>query len=384
MTNSSGFRLVGKITTLITLMIMTPVVSADRVLNLTRGITDTSQSVYELHMLILWICVAIAIVVFGTMIVSIVLHRRSRGAEPANFSHSTKAELIWTIIPVIILIAMTVPAAKTLVVMEDTRDSEMTIKITGYQWKWNYEYLGTDIKFFSTLARASNIARQVGTGADPFSVDNYLLDVDKPLVVPVDTKVRLLVTSNDVIHSWWVPSFSVKKDAIPGFINEVWFKANETGIYRGQCAELCGRDHGFMPVVVEVLSRNEYAGWVAAQSGDAPADTPAVAETADEGPATAAEISGEDLYNVNCGACHQINGQGLPPAFPSLIDNAVVSGPASQHIDIVANGRPGTAMIGFASQLGDEELAAIITYERNAWGLDSGDTVQPSDIAAAR
>ena len=385
MTGSSGFRLVGKITTLLTLMIIAPTAFADMVFNLRRGITDTSQAVYELHMLILWVCVVIAIFVFGTMIVSIILHRRSRGAEPASFSHSPKAELIWTIIPVIILVWMAIPAAKTLVVMEDFRDSEMTIKITGYQWKWHYAYLGTEVDFFSTLARSSNIARQVNSGIDPFSVENYLLEVDNPLVVPVDTKIRLLVTANDVIHSWWVPSFAIKKDAVPGFINEMWFKANETGTYRGQCAELCGRGHGFMPIVVDVMSKDDYTAWIDART--AGQNVAMVESTSDGGPeilAAAEELSGEELYNISCGACHQANGQGLPPTFPSLVDSALVNGPVAKHIDVVVNGRPGTAMIGFSSLLSDAELAAILSYERNAWGLNSGDTVQPSDIAAAR
>ncbi len=385
MTGSSGFRLVGKITTLLTLMIIAPTAFADMVFNLRRGITDTSQAVYELHMLILWVCVVIAIFVFGTMIVSIILHRRSRGAEPASFSHSPKAELIWTIIPVIILVWMAIPAAKTLVVMEDFRDSEITIKITGYQWKWHYAYLGTEVDFFSSLARSSNIASQVNSGIDPFSVENYLLEVDNPLVVPVDTKIRLLVTSNDVIHSWWVPSFAIKKDAVPGFINEMWFKANETGTYRGQCAELCGRGHGFMPIVVDVMSKDDYTAWIDARTGGQ--NVAMVESTSDAGPeilAAAEELSGEELYNISCSAGHQANGQGLPPTFPSLVDSALVNGPVAKHIDVVVNGRPGTAMIGFSSLLSDAELAAILSYERNAWGLNSGDTVQPSDIAAAR
>ncbi|MCH9025872.1 MAG: cytochrome c oxidase subunit II [Proteobacteria bacterium] len=385
MTNSSGIRLAGKITTLLTLMTIAPAAFADMVLNLRRGVTDISQTVYELHMLILWVCVVIAIVVFGVMIVSIILHRRSRGAEAAKFSHSTKAELIWTIIPVIILVWMAVPSAKTLVDMEDFRGSEMTIKVTGYQWRWHYEYLGTDVNFFSSLARSSNIARRFRSGVDPYSVENYLLDVDKPLVVPVDTKIRLLLTANDVIHSWWMPSFAVKKDAIPGFINEIWFKANETGTYRGQCAELCGRGHGFMPIVVDVLSKQDYAAWIDAKDGgDAVAMVESTINAAAEVPTVAEELSGEQLYNISCSACHQANGQGLPPVFPSLVDSAVVNGPAADHIDIVMNGRVGTAMIGFSTQLGDAELAAIINYERNAWGLNSADTVQASDIAAAR
>lgn len=242
--------------------------------NMPVGVTDVSQKVFDLHMLIIWVCVAIAVVVFSAMIYCLVAFRKSKGAVPATFSHSTTAEIVWTVIPVLILVAMAVPAARTLVEIEDTRDTEMTIKITGYQWKWHYEYLGEDVGFYSSLAAGSNETRQLGSDLDPFEEENYLLDVDNPLVVPVDTKVRYLITANDVLHAWWVPDFAVKKDAIPGFINEGWFKVNETGTYRGQCAELCGKDHGFMPVVVEVLSKEDYAAWLAEQqSGEAVAST---------------------------------------------------------------------------------------------------------------
>jgi cytochrome c oxidase subunit II len=239
---------------------------ADWGLNMPRGVTDISAEVYRLHMLIFGICVAIAVVVFGAMIWSIVHHRKSRGVEPARFSHSTRLEIIWTVIPIIILVAMAIPAADTLIRMEDTRNSDMTVKVTGYQWMWGYEYLDEDIRFFSRLSDESNRARQLRSGMNVREVENYLLDVDRPLVVPVGAKVRLLLTANDVIHSWWVPAFGGKKDAIPGFINEFWFQANEPGIYRGQCAELCGRDHGFMPVVVEVLPAEQYAAWLAEHS----------------------------------------------------------------------------------------------------------------------
>jgi cytochrome c oxidase subunit 2 len=240
-------------------------------INMRTGVTELSREIYALHMEILWICVAIAAAVFGVMIYSIATFRKSKGAVAATFEHNTKAEVIWTLIPVLILIFMAVPAARTLVKIDDTRGSEITIKATGYQWKWQYEYIDDGVSFFSTLAAASNEARQTGSGVDVNKVDNYLLDVDHPMVVPVDTKVRVLVTAADVIHSWWVPDFAIKKDAIPGYINELWFKADKVGIYRGQCVELCGRDHGFMPVVVDVRSKADYAAWLAERKSAADA-----------------------------------------------------------------------------------------------------------------
>lgn len=237
-------------------------------LNMPVGVTDISADVYRLHMTILWICVIIGVIVFSVMIYSIVRHRKSLGVEPARFSHSTKVEVVWTVIPVFILIGMAIPATETLVRMEDTSGSDLTIKVTGYQWLWEYEYLDEDVRFFSRLHSDSDRARQLGSGIDPFSVENYLLEVDNRMVVPVDAKVRLLLTAGDVIHAWWVPDFAVKKDAIPGFINEVWFQPNETGVFRGQCAELCGRDHGFMPIVVEVKSQEDYEAWLALQRGE--------------------------------------------------------------------------------------------------------------------
>jgi cytochrome c oxidase subunit 2 len=242
-----------------------PAMAAWSDLNLRVGVTELSRDIHGLHMLILWICVAIAVAVFGVMIYSIATFRKSKGAVPATFDHNTKAEIIWTVIPVIILVAMAVPAARTLVKIDDTRGSELTVKVTGYQWKWQYEYVGEGVSFFSTLARTSDEARQLDSGIDPSSVENYLLEVDNPLVVPQGRKVRVLITANDVIHAWWVPDFGMKKDAIPGFINEMWFRADEPGTYRGQCAELCGRDHGFMPVVVVVKPQAEYDAWLAEQ-----------------------------------------------------------------------------------------------------------------------
>lgn len=239
---------------------------ADWELNMPRGVTTISTEVYGLHMLILWVCVVIGVGVFAAMIYAIVTFRKDKGVQPAKFAHNTMAEVIWTSIPAVILIALAVPAAETLVKMEDTRDSELTIKVTGYQWRWHYDYIDDDVRFFSSLDRESNAARRRGSGIDPRSVDNYLLNVDNPLVVPVDTKVRLLITAADVLHAWWVPEFAVKKDAIPGYINESWFVATQTGTFRGQCAELCGMDHGYMPIVVEVVTREEFDEWVAANA----------------------------------------------------------------------------------------------------------------------
>ena len=249
-------------------------------MNLRQGVTELSREIYDLHMLILWVCVVIAVAVFGVMIYSIATFRKSKGAVSASFDHNTTAEVIWTLIPVVILVAMAIPAARTLVKIDDTSGSELTIKVTGYQWKWQYDYVDQGVSFFSTLASTSDVARQLDSGIAPGSVANYLLEVDNPLVVPVDTKVRVLVTAADVIHAWWVPDFGMKKDAIPGFVNELWFKADTVGTYRGQCAELCGRDHGFMPIVVEVKSVADYKAWLASQQSASQAASAPAAATA--------------------------------------------------------------------------------------------------------
>jgi cytochrome c oxidase subunit 2 len=253
-------------TALFGLAVAIPACAYENSYNMPVGVTPISRQVHGLHMLIFWVCVAIAVLVFGVMLYSIWKFRHSKGAIPdRTLTHSTNIEVVWTVVPVVILISMAIPAARTLIDMEDTRNSELTVKVTGYQWKWHYDYLDKGVSFYSSLAAESNYARQPHSGVDPNTVRNYLLDVDHPLVVPVDTKVRLLLTGNDVIHSWWVPDFAVKKDAIPGFINEAWFKAEKVGRYPGQCAELCGRDHGFMPIVVEVLPKDEFGKWLAAQ-----------------------------------------------------------------------------------------------------------------------
>lgn len=355
-------------------------------LNMPEGATELSREIYGLHMLIFGWCVFIAVVVFGAMIWSIIHHRKSRNPEPAKFHHNTKVEIIWTTIPFLILVIMAAPSAETLIKIEDTRDAELSVKVTGYQWRWQYDYLGHDVSFFSSLAEDSNEARQRNSGIDPNSVDNYLLEVDERMIVPVGKKVRVLLTSNDVIHAWWVPDLGGKKDAIPGFVNQWWFKAEEPGVYRGQCAELCGRDHGFMPVVVEAVPQEDFDAWVAEKEEAAAREAELAAADRDWGLDELME-RGEQAYNANCAACHQANGQGLPAAgFPSLVGTAMSteSEQVDEHIDIVLNGRQGTAMQAFGGQLNDLDIAAIITYERNAWGNETGDIVQPRDIEAAR
>jgi cytochrome c oxidase subunit 2 len=244
-------------------LVLASTASAEWAVNMPKGVTELSKETYALHMMVFWWCVAIGVVVFGVMIISLVKHRKSKGVEPAKFSHSTVAEVIWTVIPVVILLIMAVPAAETMIKAEDSRDADLSIVITGYQWKWHYRYQDEGIDFYSSLSRPSLDARRLDAGVDVNTVDNYLLDVDRPLVVPKGAKVRVLLTSNDVIHSWWVPELAIKKDAVPGIVNETWFRATEVGTYRGQCAELCGKDHGYMPIVVEVVEPEAYQAWVA-------------------------------------------------------------------------------------------------------------------------
>ena len=345
-------------------------------LNLPVGVSPIANEAYSLHMLILWICVAIGVVVFGVMFYSIIKHRKSKGAVAAQFHESTTIEILWTIIPFLILVGMAFPATKALIAMEDTSNSDVSIKVTGYQWKWQYEYLDEGIGFFSTLSTPRDeIFNKAAKN------ENYLLEVDNPVVVPVDSKVRLLITASDVIHAWWVPELGMKKDAIPGFVNEMWFRIDEPGVYRGQCAELCGKDHGFMPIVVVAKERAEYDQWVAEQKQGQVA---AAAESGREWGRDELMARGEEVYKSNCVACHMANGEGLPGAFPALKGGAITTGPVAGHIDIVLNGSAGTAMAAFGGQLSDADLAAVITYERNAWGNDTGDVVQPADIKAAR
>lgn len=265
------------LTALALLLVSSPAL-ADWALNMPEGVTKTSREVYGLHMQIFWIVVAIGVVVFGAIFYSIIAHRKSRGVKPATFHHSTTVEIVWTVIPLVILVVMAVPASRTLIDMYDTSDPAMTVKVTGYQWKWEYEYIDEGVSFFSSLDADSNDARRRGSGVAPASVDNYLLEVDNRLVVPTDTRIRFLITSDDVIHAWWVPALGWKKDAIPGYINKTWTEIEEPGVYRGKCAELCGRDHGFMPVVVEALEPEAYRQWLAERKGGSEAEASANAD----------------------------------------------------------------------------------------------------------
>lgn len=345
-------------------------------LNMTKGVTDISASVYNLHMIIFYICCVIGIVVFGIMFWSIIHHRKSKGAKPANFHESTKVEILWTAIPFVILIAMAFPATKTLIEMEDTTDADLTVQVTGSQWKWHYRYFEHDLDYYSLLATPqSEIKNKIAKSA------NYLLEVDRPLVIPTGKKVRFLITSDDVIHSWWVPEFAIKKDANPGFINEAWTRVNEPGIYRGQCAELCGKDHGFMPIVVIAKEPAEFDKWMAEKVEIAKKFKEEEQKLlAMNMPMEELMALGEKVYNANCAACHQQNGQGIPGVFPGLKGSAIALGDVKEHINIVVNGKAGTAMQAFGKQLALKDLAAIVTYERNAWGNNTGDAVQAAAI----
>jgi cytochrome c oxidase subunit 2 len=345
-------------------------------LNLREGVTDISHKVFDLHMLIFWICVVACVVVFTVLIYSIFTHRKSKGAVPATFHESTTVEIIWTTIPFLVLVAMAVPATTTLLALEDTRDADMSIQVTGYQWKWKYDYLDEDISFFSSLTTPRE---QIEGAAE--KGENYLQEVDNPVVVPINKKIRFLITSNDVIHSWWVPDLGWKQDAVPGFINDAWTELKEPGLYRGKCAELCGKDHGFMPIVLIAKTEEDYAAWVTEQKGAAAAAADAATATL-----TMDELmaQGEAAYNKTCAACHQANGQGIPGVFPAIAGSAIAKGDVAGHLDIVLNGKDGTAMQAFGEQLGAVDLAAVITYQRNAFGNDTGDMVQPADVAAAK
>jgi len=354
------------------LALASPMSWADWAINMPRGVTEISREIYGLHMLIFWWCVAIGVVVFGVMFWSVIAHRKSKGAKPASFHESTLVELIWTAVPFFILIGMAVPATKTLVKMYDSEESVIDIKITGYQWKWRYDYLNEGFGFFSNLSTPQDEIYNLAPKGE-----NYLLEVDEPMVVPVNTKVRFLVTANDVIHSWWVPDLAVKKDAIPGFVNESWTIIEEPGIYRGQCTELCGKDHGFMPVVVEAVTQEEYDAWAADKKAAAERERELRDKiwTMDE-----LMARGEKSYATNCAACHNVDGSGILPAFPPLKGSAIVLEDKSAHIDIVLNGKPGTYMAAFGPQLSEVDIAALITYERNAWGHNTGDVIQPLEI----
>ena len=360
----------------LTILVMPSAYATDNwKMNMHEGVTPMSHDMFFLHMTVMWICIVIGIGVFGMLIFSLIKYRKSKGAVAANFHENTKVEIIWTIIPCLILIGLAVPATQVLVRMDDTHDADVTIKITGYQWKWQYQYLDEGISYFSSLSTPE--AQRLGKEKKG---EWYLLEVDKPVVVPVHKKIRFLVTSNDVIHSWWVPDLGVKRDAIPGFVHESWAKIERPGTYRGQCAELCGINHGFMPIVVKAVSEKEYQQWVAKAEKVAPPGAKLPTYTMEQ-----LMSKGKALYATNCAACHRPDGKGMPPTFPALKGSSVAVGkPVSRHVNLVLHGVPGTAMQAFGQQLNDKELAAILTYERNAWGNNTGDMIQPADVQAIR
>ena len=341
--------------------------------NMSPGVTSIGAEIYDLHMLIMIICVVIGIGVFGVMFYSIIYHRKSRGVVPSQFHESTKVEVAWTVVPFLILIGMAVPATSTLLEVYDNDDAELDILITGYQWKWKYEYLnetGENVSFFSNLATPQEEIYNTDQKGE-----NYLLEVDEPLVIPVNTKVRFLVTANDVIHSWWVPEIAVKRDAIPGFINETWTKVPEEGIYRGQCTELCGAYHGFMPVVVHAVSREEFDAWMGSKRADKAAQ---VAASAVDLSLDELMTRGESVYNSQCLACHGAQGEG--GVGKAIAGSTIALGDVGAHLDVGIKGVAGTAMQAYGSQLSDVDMAAVITYQRNAFGNNTGDVIQPSDV----
>jgi len=353
---------------------------AAKELNLQPPVTPIASQIFDLHLLITGVCAVIFVVVFSVMFYSIFAHRKSKGHNAAQFHENTTVEVIWTVIPFLILLAMAFPATKTILAMKDTSAPDITVKVTGFQWKWQYDYLDHGFSFVSNLATPQSQIRN----QDPKG-EHYLLDVDEAMVVPTGKKVRVLITAGDVIHSWWVPAFGVKQDAIPGFVRDTWFKADTPGIYRGQCAELCGKEHGFMPVVVEVKTPEAYAQWVDERKKKAAASAEDPNKTWDVKDLVA---RGEKVYTANCVACHQANGKGVPPAFPRLDGSKIATGPVEAHLDtvlngVVKNGQP-TAMVAWKSTLSNTDIAAVVTYERNAWGNHTGDAVQPSQVAAAK
>lgn len=354
---------------------------AENQINLPPPASEIARQIYDLHTITMWIIVGIAVVVYGVMFYSILMHRKAAGYKAATFHHSTLVEIIWTAIPFLILIVMAYPATKTVLAMRDTAAADITVKVTGYQWKWEYDYLPAEgqkdgFKFMSVLSTPrEQLDGKEAKGA------NYLLEVDNPMVVPVGKKVRVLLTANDVIHAWWMPDFGVKQDAIPGFIRDTWFTADKIGTYRGQCAELCGKDHGYMPIVVEVKEQADYDKWLAEKKAAA------VAAAQDANKVySVAELKtiGEKVYAANCAGCHQAKGEGMPPVFPALDGSKVVTGSKAAAINVVMNGKDGTAMPAFGKQMSDTDIAAVVTYARNAWGNKVGDAVQAGEIKALR
>ena len=350
-------------------------------LNMPIGVTEVSREVYGLHMLIFKVCVVIGVVVFGAMIYSMIYHRKSKGVTPATFHESTTVEIIWTVIPFVILLFMAWPAAKVLIKMEDFSGSEMTVKITGYQWRWHYDYIEEGVNYYSQLDAQHNVARQQGSDIDLEQLDNYIKEVDNPLGLPVGKKIRFLHTAADVLHAWWVPDLAVKKDSIPGFINENWAKIEEPGIYRGKCAELCGRDHGFMPIVVKAVPQEEYDAFIAEQKASG---NTAHNETTRQWSKQELMARGQDVYNQNCVSCHQKNGKGIPGMFPAIAGSDIATGDIVRHLNTIIEGVDGTPMQSFRDILSDVDLASVVTFQRNSLGNAMGDSMQPYYVDRVR
>ncbi len=343
---------------------------------MTPGVTEISRSIFDLHMFIFWICVVIGVVVFGAMFWSLIHHRKSAGVEPAQFHESTKLEIAWTIVPTLILVAIAWPATQVLVAMYDTGGEDMTVEVRGYQWRWQYKYLDDDYNstfgFFSNMATSQDeIQGRAEKG------EFYLLDVDEPLRIPINRKVRFLITAEDVIHAWWVPEFGIKRDAIPGILNDLWTIVPEPGVYRGQCTELCGKDHGFMPIVVHAMPEDEYDAWYAERLIAEETRKEALSKTF-----TAEELmaEGEAVYSTFCASCHMPNGKGVPPVFPSIDGSAIATGPRDEHLEIIVYGKAGTAMQAFGKQLDAAQIAAVTHYQRHAWSNNTDDVTQPRDV----
>ena len=343
-------------------------------INFAAPATKIMEQIHGLHIMMLIICAVIFIGVFGVMFYSILNHRKSLGHKSASFHESTTVEIIWTVVPLLIVIGMALPATKTVVAMKDTTNSDITIKVTGYQWKWGYDYIkgeGEGINFLSTLSTS----REAINNLAPKS-NTYLMEVDNEMVVPVGKKIRMITTANDVIHSWTIPAFGVKQDAITGFVRDTWFRADKIGTFRGQCSELCGAEHAFMPIVVKVVSAEDYTAWVSEKQKAMAAggEDPSKVYTLEE-----QKARGEKVYAANCAACHQPNGKGAG-SFPALDGSKVVNGPKAYQIQMVLNGK--NAMPKWAGVLSDGDIAAVITYERNAWSNHTGEVIQTSDVAA--
>lgn len=376
MNKSAISPLLGKTLAALSGMVISGAVWADYQLNLREPQSQLARDVYDLHTLINLVCLAIFVVVFGVMFYSIWKHRKAAGHKAAHFHESTTVEIIWTIIPFFILIGMAYPATKAVIAMKDTSNPDMTIKVTGYQWKWEYDYLKDNVKFFSTLSTPREQIENKQTKGE-----HYLLEVDEPLVVPVGKKVRVLLTAGDVIHSWWIPELAVKQDAIPGFIRDAWFKSETTGTFRGQCVELCGKDHAFMPIVVKVVTQEEFDVWLASKKQGAAS---AVADNTKTFSQEELMAKGAEVYGKNCAACHQANGMGVPGAFPAISGSKVATGAIVDNINVVLHGRPGTAMAAFGGQLSEADIAAVVTYQRNSWANNMGDMAQPAQVAGLK